>query len=248
MLSQVGKVSGSRIAPVTNSSTTTIASAYSWNSSFFSRPMAAVVIRPPPRDQGNRWAPLRGEGARARVAAFPSTSATISPSRITRMREQMPTSSSSSEETTSTPTPDLARSRDDPVELGLGGHVDAAGRLVEQQHAALAQQPAGEHDLLLVAAREQAHDAVGVVGHGVQRAQLLARLLALLADVEQRVGEPAEGGEAHVLRRAPVEHERLGLAVLGREAEARPRSRAAGLVGSLFPSSQTSPSSGRSRP
>ena len=33
MLSQVGNVSGFRIAPTTNSTTTTIASAYSWNSS-----------------------------------------------------------------------------------------------------------------------------------------------------------------------------------------------------------------------
>ena len=36
-LSQVGKVSGFRIEPVTNRSTTTIASAYSWNSSAFTR-------------------------------------------------------------------------------------------------------------------------------------------------------------------------------------------------------------------
>ena len=36
-LSQVGNVSGFRIAPTTNSSTTTIASAYSWNSSAFTR-------------------------------------------------------------------------------------------------------------------------------------------------------------------------------------------------------------------
>ena len=58
---------------------------------------------------------------------------------------------------------------DEPVDLGLRRDVDAARGLVEQQHAALVQQPAREHDLLLVAAREQAHDAVGVVGHRVER-------------------------------------------------------------------------------
>ena len=47
---------------------------------------------------------------------------------------------------------------DQPVDLGLGRDVDAARGLVEQQHAALAQQPAREHDLLLVAARQQAHE------------------------------------------------------------------------------------------
>ena len=133
---------------------------------------------------------------------------------------QMPTSSSSSDETTSTPRPGLREVADDPVDLGLRRDVDAARRLVEQQHAALAQQPAREHDLLLVAAREQPNDAVGVVGHGVQRPQLLARRArAPSRTSEQPAREAVEVGEAHVLRRAPVEDERLRLAVLGREAE-----------------------------
>jgi hypothetical protein len=59
---------------------------------------------------------------------------------------------------------------DQAVDLGLGADVDAARGLVEKQHAAAAQKPAGEHHLLLVAAGELADDAVGVVGHRVQRA------------------------------------------------------------------------------
>ena len=50
------------------------------------------------------------------------------------------------------------------VELGAGADVDAAGGLVEQQDPAAAQQPAGEHGLLLVAAGEGADAGVGVVG------------------------------------------------------------------------------------
>ena len=46
---------------------------------------------------------------------------------------------------------------DQPVDLELGADVDAAGRLVQDQDARLARQPAGEHDLLLVAAGELAH-------------------------------------------------------------------------------------------
>ena len=44
---------------------------------------------------------------------------------------------------------------DDRVHLGLGLHVDALGRLVEDQHARLGRQPLGQHDLLLVAAGQR---------------------------------------------------------------------------------------------
>ena len=64
---------------------------------------------------------------------------------------------------------------DQPVDLGLRADVDAARGLVEQQHAALAQQPAREHDLLLVAARQLARDPVRVVRDRVELAQLARR-------------------------------------------------------------------------
>ena len=41
------------------------------------------------------------------------------------------------------------------VDLGLGLHVDALGRLVQDQHARLGRQPLGQHDLLLVAAGQR---------------------------------------------------------------------------------------------
>ena len=41
------------------------------------------------------------------------------------------------------------------VDLGLGADVDPAGRLVDDEQRRLAGQPLGQHDLLLVAAREQ---------------------------------------------------------------------------------------------
>ena len=40
------------------------------------------------------------------------------------------------------------------VHLGLGAHVDAAGGLVDDEELRLGREPLGEHDLLLVAARE----------------------------------------------------------------------------------------------
>ena len=40
------------------------------------------------------------------------------------------------------------------VDLGLGADVDAAGRLVEDEHPGAHRQPLAEHDLLLVAAGE----------------------------------------------------------------------------------------------
>src|SRR5689334_17329915 len=43
---------------------------------------------------------------------------------------------------------------DDPVDLDLRADVDAPGRFVEDQHMRLRREPLGEHDLLLVPARE----------------------------------------------------------------------------------------------
>ena len=48
-----------------------------------------------------------------------------------------PSTSSRSLETTTTATPDSARSLDQRVDLGAGPDIDAAGGLVEQQHPAV---------------------------------------------------------------------------------------------------------------
>ena len=52
--------------------------------------------------------------------------------------------------------PCLGQFVDQRLDLGLGADVDAAGRLVEQQHPRLQAQQAGEQHLLLVAAGELA--------------------------------------------------------------------------------------------
>ena len=71
------------------------------------------------------------------------------------------------------------------VDLGAGADVDAAGGLVEQQHPAVAQQPPGQHDLLLVAAGQGAHRAGDAVGTYVEAGGQLGRPASLLAAVEE---------------------------------------------------------------
>ncbi len=60
------------------------------------------------------------------------------------------------------PAPRLREVVDDPVDLGFGADVDAAGRLVEDQHLRLGLQPARQQALLLVAARQRAHATAGL--------------------------------------------------------------------------------------
>ena len=50
----------------------------------------------------------------------------------------------------------------EPIDLGLGPDVDPAGRLVEEKDARLPEQPFREHDLLLITAREVAHELLGL--------------------------------------------------------------------------------------
>ena len=64
----------------------------------------------------------------------------------------MPSTSGSSLETMSTATPSAGQLGEQVVHLGLGADVDAAGRLVDQQHPRAGGEPLGQHDLLLVAA------------------------------------------------------------------------------------------------
>ena len=68
------------------------------------------------------------------VIASPSTSPLIRPSRTTSTRSQRPISSGSSDETTTMPTPLAREVAQDAVDLGLGADVDAARRLVEEDH------------------------------------------------------------------------------------------------------------------
>ncbi len=115
----------------------------------------------------------------------------------------------------------LAREfREQAVHLRLRADVDAARRLVDDEHGGLGGEPLAEHHLLLVAARERA-------GDGAERARLdlePARPDPGGAVLEARRDDPGlrevrSNGEGEVLRDARVEHEALFAAVLGHEGE-----------------------------
>jgi hypothetical protein len=95
---------------------------------------------------------------------------------------------------------------DEPVDLDLCLDVDAAGGLVQQQDAALPQQPAGQHDLLLVAAGQLADQPVGVVGGRVQGAQVAGGLVPLGAPVDQAPAAEAAQAAADVAHQVPPGH------------------------------------------
>ena len=110
-----------------------------------------------------------------------------------------------------------------PVDLGLGADVDAARRLVEDQHARVHGQPLAEHDLLLVAAREVHHAADASPG-------VLMRRRATSASATRRSGCAVQQAPARVVAArsgsdvfsATVmrQHEAVALAVLGSEEHA----------------------------
>jgi hypothetical protein len=76
----------------------------------------------------------------------------------------MPSSSGSSEEMTRHRLALGGEPVDDRVDLVLGADVDAAGRLVEDQHVRVGEDPLAEDDLLLVAAGQLAGDRLEDVG------------------------------------------------------------------------------------
>ena len=96
----------------------------------------------------------RSRGARSRPpsSASPSTSPTMRPSRMTRMRWQMPISSCISEEMTMTALPRPASSAMNLIDLLLGADVDAARRFVDDDDLRIELHHLGKQQLLLVAA------------------------------------------------------------------------------------------------
>ena len=96
-----------------------------------------------------------------------------------------------------TPLPAVGIVAQQPVDLDLGADVDAAGRLVDDEHPGRRGQPAGQQDLLLVSAREGPHLLVGVL-HG--DAQLPPILLGQLAAEAPAAGS-RPGSSARARRR-----------------------------------------------
>ena len=121
------------------------------------------------------------------------SSPVMRPSHITRMRWLSRRISGSSDEIMTIALPCAASAFEQLVDLGLGADVDAARRLVEEQDVAVAQQPLGDDDLLLVAAREQPHLLP-------RRRRLDAQLVDVarggLVRWPPRVEQPARPGEA----------------------------------------------------
>ena len=134
---------------------------------------------------------------------------------------------------------------DQRVDLRPRPDVDTAGRLVEEQDLAVAEQPAGQDDLLLVAAGEGARDPGHVGRPDVERLGLRAGGGLLGAPgQEAAAGEAAQAGDGDVAVDGVVEQQRLALALLRREADAAGH-RGADVAGPQPPAGQPNGAGGR---
>ena len=111
------------------------------------------------------------------------------------------------------------------VDLQLGGDVDAARRLVEDDDRRAGHQPLGDDDLLLVAARQALDRRLGDrSGLDAQRCGHLAGAggeAGVVDDAERRPAEPRQRGERDVAVDRHVHHQAFLAAVLGEEGHAR---------------------------
>ena len=114
---------------------------------------------------------------------------------------------------------ELAHAR---VNLALGADVDAARRLVEQQQARLAEHFLGEHDLLLIAARQRADRRSPARRADVERADRRARepRLARRRHQEERRDRAHDRGD-DIAADAVAQHQPAAAPIVGDEAEAR---------------------------
>ena len=103
----------------------------------------------------------------------------------------------------------------------MGAHIDAPGRLVENEEAGIGRQPAGEDHLLLIAAREELDRLFPIGGADVERLDIPIGQRFLFA-ARQRLGPAAPGLERQrdVLAYREIVNDAVLLAVFGAEAEA----------------------------
>ena len=236
-LSLVGKVSGLRIAPTTSSAMITATRAYSWILTparqreapgpcriVALRCRASSSISPPRRQSPSAACPAsRRRRMSSSLASRPSNSATSSPSRMTRIREHRPQSSSSSDETTMTPRPCAARSammRNSSAFVATS--TPRVGSSSSSTRHSCSSHRASTTFCWLPPERSRAmrSPSDGVVW---SERSLLLRGRTLGADADQPALESTDVGQRHVLREAPLQQERLGLAVLRARARARRR-------------------------
>ena len=138
---------------------------------------------------------------------------------------------------------------DQPVHLGLRADVDAARRLVDDEQLRVGRQPLGEHDLLLVAARQRCRPGrssrwTSAAAAPPIRAPSGARAPARISPSRRERPQPVE---RRVARDRQVHDQALLAAVLGHERDAGAH-RGAGAAGAAAgaPATSTCPASGRS--
>ena len=111
------------------------------------------------------------------------------------------------------------------LDLALGVDVDAARRLVEDQDAALLHQPAGDDDLLLVAAAEAGDRIFLAADLDLQPLHVGLDLLDHVGEAHaERAAEAVQNGDAGVLGDAEQGEDALLLALL-RQVDHAPRDR-----------------------
>ena len=152
-------------------------------------------------------------------------SATIAPSRTTRMRSASASTSGMSEDTTMTALAGVGQRIEPPVDLGARRDIDAACRVDKDEEVGVGEVPARDQRLLLVAAgeradrrRERARDDAEVLfraRHGTS--------LRRAVDESPAEPPPPERGEGDIRRERQVRKDALLLAVVGREGRSRRR-------------------------
>ncbi len=99
------------------------------------------------------------------------------------------------------------------VDLALGLDIDAARRIVEQQHGRVERQPLGERHLLLVAARKSLHRAGDVALDGEPAGEIGDQPGFRGPVAQAPARKPAEGGQDEVGGDGMRQHQPLVLAV-----------------------------------
>ena len=110
---------------------------------------------------------------------------------------------------------------DELFDLGFGANVDAAGGFVEDDDGGLGGEPAGEEDLLLVAAGEIANGDLGIRGFDAEGADVVVAEFILFG-AREGAGGAAFGleGEDEVFANGEVREDALVFSVFGGEGEA----------------------------
>ena len=146
--------------------------------------------------------------------------------------------------------PALGEIAHDLIDRRLGGDVDAARRLAEDEHFGIAGEPAGDDDLLLIAARKQP-DLLSKLA--ARTSSCLSRRSVAAVDIGSAVGERngrrTPSGSAWHCRAATAASEAPHASGRRRDGRARPRSPRAGLRGFPGrPAISTAPASNGSSP